>query len=262
MTDWFYAALLGLIEGVTEFLPVSSTGHLLIAERLLGRHYSDLFNTVIQSGAVLAVLVVFASRVRTLLTQWNEPAQRDYLLKLATAFIITAIGGLALKEAGMKLPKDLAPVAWATLAGGIFFVALEAQLKNRAGSDSVSWSIAIAVAGGQLIAACFPGASRSGTTILLALAFGLSRAAATEFSFLLGIPTLMAAGAKETLDALRHPSPHEPVALIAFAGVIAAITAFVSVRWLLNYVRSHSFTAFGWYRIVAGILLLAFAYCS
>ena len=260
MSEWLFAAFLGIIEGVTEFLPVSSTGHLLIAERLMGRHYSDLFNTVIQSGAVLAVLVVFAARVRDLLSRWKQPAQMDYLLKLAVAFLITAIGGLALKKAGLKLPKTLAPVAWATLVGGVAFVALERWLKNRPGRDYVTWTVALAVAGGQLIAAVFPGASRSGTTILLALAFGLSRTSATEFSFLLGIPTLLAAGAKESLDAFQDHSPHEPFALIAFAGVVAAVTAFVVVKWLLGYVRSHDFTAFGWYRIVASGLLLAFAF--
>jgi len=259
MSEWLSAALLGIIEGVTEFLPVSSTGHLLIAERLLDRHYSDLFNTVIQSGAVLAVLVVFAARVRELLTRWKEPAQLDYLVKLGAAFAITAIGGLALKKAGLKLPKTLAPVAWATLVGGVLFVAVERWLKNRHGRDYVTWTVALAVAGGQLIAAAFPGASRSGTTILLALAFGLSRTSATEFSFLLGIPTLLAAGAKETLDALKDHSPHEPFAVIGLAAAFAAVTAFIVVKWLLGYVRSHDFTAFGWYRIVAGGLLLAYA---
>ena len=259
MSAWLYAALLGVIEGVTEFLPVSSTGHLLIAERLLGIHVSDLFNTVIQSGAVLAVLAVFAGRVKELLTRWKEPAQMDYLLKLGAAFVITAVGCLAMKKAGLKLPKTLAPVAWATLVGGVAFVGLEAWLRNRPGRDYVTWSVALAVAGGQLIAAAYPGASRSGTTILLALAFGLSRTAATEFSFLLGIPTLLAAGAKETLDAVQEKTPHEPIGQILFAGVVAAVTAFLVVKWLLGYVRSNNFTWFGWYRIVAGVVLLGLA---
>lgn len=259
MSDWLSAALLGIVEGVTEFLPVSSTGHLLIAEHLMGRKYSDLFNTVIQSGAVLAVLAVFTGRVKELLMRWKEPAQMDYLIKLFVAFAITAAGGLTLKKLGLKLPETIAPIAWATLVGGVLFVAVEAWLKNKVGKDYVTWTIAIAVAGGQLIAATFPGASRSGTTILLALAFGLSRTAATEFSFLLGIPTLLAAGAKETLDSLKSHEAHEPWAIIGFAGAVAAVTAFVVVKWLLGYVRSHSFAVFGWYRIVVGAVLLALA---
>ncbi|MBM3848607.1 MAG: undecaprenyl-diphosphate phosphatase [Verrucomicrobia bacterium] len=259
MSDWLFAVLLGLIEGVTEFLPVSSTGHLLIAERLAGRHYSDLFNTVIQIGAVLAVLAVFADRVRGLLTRWSEPANQDYLFKLAAAFVVTAIGGLALKKAGLRLPKTLTPVAWATLVGGVLFVGLERWLHGRRTIDRITWVIALAVAAGQLVAAAYPGASRSGTTILVALALGLSRNAAAEFSFLLGIPTLMAAGAKETLDALRSGETHEPWAMIALAGAVAAVTAFVVVKWLLGYVRSHTFSLFGWYRIVAGIVLLLLA---
>jgi len=260
MSEWLFAALLGVIEGVTEFLPVSSTGHLLIAERLAGRHYSDLFNTLIQVGAVLAVVAVFADRVSSLITRWSEPSNQDYLLKLAAAFVVTAIGGLAMKKAGLKLPKTLTPVAWATLVGGVLFVGLERWLHGRRTSDRITWAIALAVAGGQLIAAAFPGASRSGTTILIALALGLSRNMAAEFSFLLGIPTLMAAGAKETLDALRHSEPHEPWAMIALASVVAALTAFVVVKWLLGYVRSHTFSVFGWYRIVAGVGLLILAY--
>lgn len=259
MSDWLFAVLLGVVEGVTEFLPVSSTGHLLIVEHLLKRHYSELFNTVIQSGAVLAVLAVFAGRVRTLLGRWKDPANLDYLLKLAVAFVITGVGGLALKKAGMKLPKTLAPVAWATLVGGVGFVAVESWLKNRQGRDYVTWGIALAVAGGQLVAAAFPGASRSGTTILIALALGLTRGAATEFSFLLGIPTLLAAGAKETLDAFKDNSSHEPWAQIALATAVAAATAFLVVKWLLGYVRSNNFTLFGWYRIVVGAVLLGLA---
>ena len=116
MADWISVVLLGLIEGITEFLPVSSTGHLLLTEHWLG-HRSELFNVVIQTGAVLAVLAVFAGRAKDLVLGWSRPENRDYLLKLAAAFVITAIGGLALKKAGLKLPKDPAPIAWATLIG-------------------------------------------------------------------------------------------------------------------------------------------------
>lgn len=255
MSDWIAVVLLGAIEGITEFLPISSTGHLLLAERWLG-HRSELFNVVIQSGAVLAVLAVFAQRAKSLLTGWNQPENRDYLLKLAAAFVLTAVGGLALKKAGLKLPKDTAPVAWATLVGGVLFVVLERWLKGRPSVDQVTWTVAIAVGVAQLIAVGFPGASRSGTTILLALALGLSRSAATEFSFLLGIPTLLAAGAKETLDAVKGHEPHEPWLLIVLGTVVAAVTAFVVVKWLLGYVRQNTFTAFGWYRIVVGVAIL------
>ena len=111
--DWIAVILLGIIEGVTEFLPVSSTGHLLLAERWLPEQ-TDLLNTVIQCGAVLAVLLVFSARVRHLLSTWREPASRDYLLKLTAAFLLTATGGLLVKKLGWKLPHEAAPVAWAT----------------------------------------------------------------------------------------------------------------------------------------------------
>jgi len=255
MPDWIAAVILGIIEGVTEFLPVSSTGHLLLAEHWLGAR-SQLFNIVIQSGAVLAVLAVFAARARALLFDWREPANRDYLLKLLAAFVLTATGGLALKHFGLKLPESVAPVAWATLIGGVLFVVVELWLRERKTTDNITWTVAIAVGLAQLVAAAFPGASRSGTTILIALALGVSRSSAAEFSFLLGIPTLLAAGAKETFDALKAHSSHEPWSQVALGTVVSAIMAFIVVKWLLGYIRHHTFTPFGWYRIAVGAAIL------
>lgn len=255
MPDWITIIILGIIEGVTEFLPVSSTGHLLLAQHWLGER-TEMFNVVIQTGAVIAVLAVFAERAKSLALGWREPVNRDYLTKLGVAFLLTAVGGLAMKKLGLKLPKDVAPIAWATLIGGILFVAVEFWLRNKKTSETVTWTIAIAVGLAQLVAVAFPGASRSGTTILIALALGLSRSSAAEFSFLLGIPTLLAAGAKEALDALKSHEPHEPWALVFLGTVVAAITAFIVVKWLLNYVRHHTFTPFGWYRIAVGVAIL------
>ena len=255
MPDWITVIILGIIEGLTEFLPVSSTGHLLIAEHWLGNR-SELFNVVIQAGAVVAVLAVFAGRAKALAFGWRDPANRDYLAKLSAAFLLTAIGGLAMKKLGLKLPKEVAPIAWATLIGGILFVAVEAWLRKRKPTEAVTWTIAIAVGLAQLVAVAFPGASRSGTTILIALILGLSRSSAAEFSFLLGIPTLLAAGAKETLDAMKGHDAHEPWSHILLGTVVAAATAFVVVKWLLGYVRNHTFTPFGWYRIAIGLAIL------
>lgn len=255
MPDWIIVVILGIIEGITEFLPVSSTGHLLLAEHWLGAR-SEVFNVVIQTGAVIAVLAVFAGRAKALAFGWREPANRDYLAKLGVAFLLTAIGGLALKKLGLKLPKEVAPIAWATLIGGILFVAVEAWLRKRTPSERVTWTIAIAVGLAQLVAVAFPGASRSGTTILIALVLGLSRSSAAEFSFLLGIPTLLAAGAKETLDAIKGHEAHEAWSLILLGTVVAAITAFIVVKWLLGYVRNHTFIPFGWYRIAVGLAIL------
>jgi undecaprenyl-diphosphatase len=253
--------LLGIIEGVTEFLPVSSTGHLLLAESWLKlpAHPSELFNVVIQSGAVVAVILVFGSRLRQMARDWRTPAVRDYALKLGTAFLITSAGGLTMKKLGMELGEDPAPVAWATLIGGVIILLVERLFRDRSGSAVVTWPVAIVVGLAQLLAAYFPGTSRSGATIIMALMLGLSRPAATEFSFLLGVPTLLAAGGYKVLSALRTPDEtHEPWSQIILGTIVSAITAFLVVKWLLRYVQSHTFVVFGWYRIALGGLILGF----
>lgn len=264
MPDWLAAIILGIVEGVTEFLPISSTGHLLLVEHWLPIRSaflrSDLFTVIIQPGAVLAVLLLFWAKGLALVRNWRKPDARDYLLKLAAAFLLTVIGGYLLKELGLKLPKTVAPVAWATLLGGVLFLVVEAWLKQHTPTPEVTWRIAIAMAVGQLLAAAFPGLSRSGATILMALALGLARPQAIEFSFMLGIPTLMAAAAKELMD-LRDAPPPYPIdwGMVALGIVVAAVTAFVSVKWLLRFVQSHTFNGFGWYRIALGGLILLFA---
>ena len=256
MPEWFAIVLLGIVEGITEFLPVSSTGHLLLAEHWLPKQ-TDLFNTVIQCGTVLAVLVVFTGRLKQLLFRWQEPATRDYSLKLIAAFVITGVGGLILKKLHYRLPETVTPVASATLIGGVFFVVVEQWLRDKPLRDEITWRVAVAVGLSQLLAAVFPGTSRSGVTILAALILGTSRPAATEFSFLLGIPTLLAAGALQTASAFRH---HETGSvnwgMLLLGSVVAAVVAFGVVKWLLRFVQSHTFVGFGWYRIVLGIAML------
>jgi len=259
MPEWIAIVLLGIIEGVTEFLPISSTGHLLIAERF---HWlpkqSELFNVVIQCGAVLAVLAVFCRRAKDLALGWRQPANRDYLLKLFTAFFITGFVGLILKKLGMTLEKEaVEPVLWATLIGGVVILVIERMLKGKSGASEITWRIAIMVAVGQLLAMIFPGTSRSGATILIAMAMGLSRPAATEFSFLVGIPTLLAAGGYEIFSAIRHHETNqENWSMVLLGSVVAMITAFIVVKWLLRFVQTHTFNGFGWYRIALGIALL------
>jgi undecaprenyl-diphosphatase len=253
--------ILGIIEGITEFLPISSTGHLLIAERWLHLHQSDLFNVVIQCGAVLAVLPLFPDRLRQFLLQWREKSTQTYLLKIVVACLITGIPGFILKRKGFKLPEELPPVAWALLVGGIGFVVVEALLRGRALKSEVTWPVVIAVGAGQIIAAIFPGTSRSGATILLALVLGLNRIAATEFTFLVGIPTMLAAGGLEIFKALHHPAvaaPREDWVIVLLGFVVAAVVSFVAVKWLLRYIQTHTFIAFGWYRIALALLIALF----
>jgi len=257
MSDWIAIIILGIIEGITEFLPISSTAHLLIFENWLPRQ-TDLFNIVIQSGAVLAVLPLFPERLRQFVFQWREKATQDYGLKILLAVVITGIGGLLLDRAGFKLPERLWPVAWAMLLGGIGFLVIERWLSGRNPRGPVTWSVAVAAGIGQLIAAVFPGTSRSGATILLMLMLGLSRPAATEFSFLVGIPTMLAAGGLKIFHGLRHPTEGgvpEQWDMVLLGFIVSAMVSFVAVKWLLGYIQTHTFIVFGWYRIVLGAVL-------
>ena len=265
MPIWLLAVILGFVEGLTEFIPVSSTGHLLIAEHLLKIDpdsflRSDMFNVVIQLGAVLAVIPLFRDRLK-MLSHLHEPASQNLLAKIIVSVGITAVGGYIMTKKGFKLPEEVQPIALALIIGGIVFIAVEAMVRGKNLPDEISWPVAITMGLAQLIAAGFPGASRSGSTIILALAVGASRARATEFSFLIGIPTMMLASAKKLVDAVHHPvagAPPNDWGMLILASVVAIIVSFIAVKWLLRYVQSHSFVGFGIYRIVVGVLLLLF----
>jgi undecaprenyl-diphosphatase len=255
---WLAVTILGIIEGVTEFLPISSTGHLLLVENAgWVPRQSDLFNITIQSGAALAVLLAFGGRLRDLLGRLHERAARTYLMKLALAFAITGVGGLVIKRLGWALPKETAPIAWATLIGGVAILLVEWSLRSRP-AVAPGWGGWGGGGGwGQLVAAVFPGTSRSAATILIIMLLGLSRPVATEFSFLVGVPTLLAAGGLETMQALHHPAgPPTDWGLLALGTAVSAVTAFASVRWLLRWIQTHSFAGFGWYRVALGLVLL------
>lgn len=255
MPDWLTVIILGIVEGLTEFIPVSSTGHLLIFEHWLNAPQSDLFNVVIQCGAVLAVLPLFKNRL-IMLSRWREPASRLLNLKIFVAFAITGVFGLVLDKLHFTLPETVQPVAAALIVGGIIFILAERYLRNKPLSDNVTWMVVILVAVGQLLAAIFPGLSRSGSTIIIAMLCGLARSPATEFSFLVGIPTLLVAGAYKIFKALKAGA-HEDWGLLFLGTVAAAIVSFFAVKWLLRYVQSHTFVSFGIYRIVLGVALLA-----
>ena len=255
MTHLWQTIVLGIVEGITEFLPISSTGHLLIAEHWLGER-SDLFNVAIQAGAILAVVFIYWQRLLQLFTHLQQRESRDYLAKLAFAFFVTMVGGLIATRKGWKLPEEIRPIAIALLVGGVLILIIEAFLAKRTESTVVTWKVAFWVGIGQLIAAIFPGASRSASAIFLAMLAGLTaRAAATEFAFIVGIPTMFAATGYLLLKA-RNEVGTEDWGALAVGFVVSGIVAFVSVKWLLHYIQSHRFTLFAWYRIVLGAALL------
>jgi undecaprenyl-diphosphatase len=258
VTDFASTILLGLIEGITEFLPVSSTGHLLIAEHWLGAR-SDVFNVVIQAGAILAVVLIYRARLWQLASGLGRADNRAYAAKLAVAFLITAALGFAATRLGFKLPESITPVAWALVLGGVWMLGAEWLAARRPEHSEITWIVAVLVGLAQVVAGVFPGTSRSAATIFVALLAGTgNRAAATEFAFLVGIPTMFAASGYELLKALKGGGLHEDWAALALAFVVSALTAFVAVRWLLGYIRTHRFTPFALYRIVLGVALLAF----
>ncbi|HMA93783.1 MAG TPA: undecaprenyl-diphosphate phosphatase, partial [Polyangiaceae bacterium] len=169
------ALILGVVEGLTEYLPVSSTGHLLLVERWLGIHRSDAFNVLIQVGPILAVAIAFRHTVWKLLTQLRDPVVRDEFLKLVVCVAIIGAGGLLLKRLGFELPETATPVAWALLVGAIVIFVVEARARRKQLRLDLSWAAVIAVAVGQLLSAAFPGTSRSGAAVMAALLLGVAR---------------------------------------------------------------------------------------
>lgn len=261
--DLICALVLGVVEGLTEFLPISSTGHLILAGDLLG--FNDergkVFDVVIQTGAMLAIVWEYRARFASVLTGLvSDPAARRFVLNLAVAFMPAAVLGLAFgKMIKAHLFKPV-PVALAFIVGGILILWIERRPRGVSveNVDDMTWRDALKVGFAQAFA-LIPGTSRSGATIVGGMLFGLSRKAATEFSFFLAVPTLIAAGAYD-LFKNRALLSVDDLGMFAVGAVTAFISAFICVRWLLRYIVSHDFTVFAWYRILFGGAVLWTAY--
>ncbi len=257
------ALILGIVEGLTEFLPISSTGHLILVGDLLD--FNDdkgkVFEIAIQTGAILAVCWEYRQRLGDAVRGLgSQPAARRFATNLFIAFLPAAAFGLLFGKAIKTHLFQPVPVALAFIVGGVLILWAERRDHRITVTevDDMSWRDALKVGLAQCLA-LIPGTSRSGATIIGGLFFGLSRRAATEFSFFLAIPTLTAATA---YDLWKHRDLLSATDLPLFAvGFIAAfISAFLAVRGLLRYIAHHDFTVFAWYRIAFGGLVLLTAY--
>jgi len=269
------AALLGIVEGLTEFLPVSSTGHLILVGHLLGfvDERAKVFEIAIQSGAMLAVLWYFRARVISVLgglgrSDTAGQSSRQFVIHIALAFTPAAVLGLAFGSAIKRSLFAPVPVALAFIVGGLIILWVEHRQAALVASgqggprvlsmDAMDWRDAIKLGVAQAFA-LIPGTSRSGATIIGGMLFGLSRQAATEFSFFLAMPTLMAAGAYDLWKA-RALLSLEDLPLFAVGLGFSFLSALVCVHWLIRFVASHTFTVFAWYRIGFGGLVLVTAW--
>ncbi len=286
MNDYIVSVLLGIVEGLTEFLPVSSTAHLRIAEALLHIDLTDAFwkmyTVVIQLGAILALLLVFAARIIQFFRTFPEGEQGDrtvwtHPISLTmVAFVVTAIPSLLLTKMISKHLESLRVMALALLIGGVVMWVVDAWSERREPSttdvEQMSLGQAVWIGLCQILSAVFPGTSRSMSTITAGQLAGMSRPAALEFSFLVSIPVMVAGTGYELLKTL-HPGHHHaaeaeaitPLVMSAHNWIVLLIGLVVSfivalgvVEWFLQWVRNHGFTPFAVYRIILGTLLLVY----
>ncbi len=264
LAPWLQAVIMGIVEGLTEFLPISSTGHLILTASLVGMtgEVTKVFEIAIQTGAMFAVIWEYRAKLAaTVAGIGHDPVARRFASNLLIAFMPAVVLGLAFGSAIKARLFHPVPVALAFIVGGL--IILWVERRGRAGStppprvnsvDDMTALDALKV-GFMQCAALIPGTSRSGATIIGAMWLGFSRKAATEFSFFLGIPTLMGAGAYSVLKQ-RHLLSAGDIPIFAIGLVMSFLAALVCIRWLIRYVSSHDFTVFAWYRIVFGALVL------
>lgn len=256
------AIILGLVEGATEFIPVSSTGHLILVQNWLGftGAKANAFAIFIQLGAILAVIWRYRERLISLALHWPRDASaRRLMLNVVVATVPAVVVGLPTEEwieANLFKPW---PVAVALVVGGVAILLIENRSKRFvvAAMDDIPLRIALGVGLAQILAILFPGVSRSGATIMGGLVLGLSRVAATEFSFFLAIPVLVGASLLKLSNVLSMLS-NSDLLIFAVGLIVSFISALVVINQLLAYVSNNSFTIFAWYRIVLGCLLLFF----
>ncbi len=271
----FKAAILGVVEGLTEFLPISSTGHLIVASSLLDFTGENVptFEVAIQSGAMCAVIWEYRVRLfGALMGIVSEPAARRFAINVIVAFVPAVILGLAFGSQIKTYLFNPVTVALAFVGGGLIILWVERRHHRAYGDldllgarvariehvDDMTWRDALKV-GLVQCAAMIPGTSRSGATIIGGMLFGMSRKAATEFSFYLAIPTLMGAGAYSLWKG-RETLAVDDLPVFMVGTVFAFVSALLCIRWLIRYISTHDFVVFAWYRIGFGFLILVTAW--
>ena len=270
--DLIKSIVLGIVEGITEWLPVSSTGHLILVEEFLNmslsEDFKEMFNVVIQLGAILAVIILFWQKIWPFQSKDKGSIIKKDSFMLWFKVIIACVPAVILVLLGLdekceELFYKPIPVALALIIVGIIFIVVENLRKNRVEKETslqdITFLQAALIGVFQLAAAIFPGTSRSGSTIIGGLSLGLSRVAAAEFTFILSIPVMAGASLLKLLDFGFDFTLNE--FLVLAAGFLTAfVVSLIAIRFLMNFVKKHDFKIFAYYRIVLGIAVLAYFY--
>jgi undecaprenyl-diphosphatase len=240
--------IVGIVEGITEFLPISSTGHMIIAEKLMGIEGSDflkMFTVCIQFGAILSVIVLY----------WKKFFQSiDFYFKLFTAFLPAAIFGLLFKKYIDIMLDSALVVAISLILGGIILIFIDKIFKDESNNQDISYPKAVKIGLFQVIS-MIPGVSRSAATIIGGLSQKLTRKNAAEFSFFLAVPTMFAASVLKIFDVYKQINT-DNIQILLIGNVIAFIVALLAIKGLISYLVKHGFKIFGYYRIIVGIIIL------
>lgn len=278
LIELFKAALFGVIEGITEWLPISSTGHMILFNEFMPLQVSEefysMFEVVIQLGAILAVVVIFWNaifpfqkppydprRIRTGLISYLRMDIVMLWLKILVACVPAAVIGLLFNEKFEALFYNYTTVAIALIVFGIAFLIIETRHKGKQARvnslEEITFQLALLIGVFQLIAAIFPGTSRSGATIVGALLLGVSRTVAAEFTFFLAIPVMFGASLLKIVQFGFHFTGME-VAILLTGMIVAFVVSILVIKFLMGYIKKHDFKVFGWYRIVLGIVVLLY----
>ncbi len=266
MIEVLKSIVYGIVEGITEWLPISSTGHMILLDKVMPLNFSDafwdLFLVVIQLGAILAVIVVYWNRIWPFRFKNGVRVSRKKLkmwVKIIIATIPAAVVGVLWDDVFTRLFYNFITVAIMLILVGVIFIVVERWNKNRVPSvnsvDDISYLQALLIGVFQMVAAIFPGTSRSGATIVGSLCLGISRKTAAEFTFFLAIPAMVGGS---LLKIVKYDAGFysDEVLLLIIGMIVAFFVSILAIRFLMSYIRKHDFKVFGWYRIALGALVL------
>ena len=268
MIEVLKAILFGVVEGITEWLPISSTGHMILLDEFVklnvSKEFLDLFLVVIQLGAILAVVVIYWNKLIPLSTKHGLHISRrkcKMWVKIIVASIPAGVVGILWDDVFTKYFYNYQTVAIMLILVGVVFIIIERSNKNKIAKidsiDDISYGQAFLIGVFQMIAAIFPGTSRSGSTIVGSLMLGISRTAAAEFTFFLAVPAMFGGSAIKILKYSGGFNSAE-VALLAIGMIVAFVLSIIAIKLLMSYIKKHDFKVFGWYRIILGIAVIGY----